>query len=664
VKTFSLVLSSVVVFGCAAPSQSTAIQPRPGQGALAPAGSNALIAQGNTGATLFTPRRHAPHPRPVATFADLSRLPAMRRGSCYVETPHDLPRPTSQSVAVPRKGRGRVAISAPPQRPAPAPAPKASAGQGYGYSFGDTAAEAAPAGPPVAAAAPPPAPTQAPEAKRADSSKVKKESAADDRELEAAFEPQAPRAYHDFGASIYLSNDDTMSLSSAQRVLFAIDKYLPIPSEHVRPHELLNYFSFDTAAETPDNDFSVLADIEPKPGEPGAYTLGLSVSGRELTRDDRRNTALTFVVDRSGSMSDEGRMDYLKRGLLRMTKELKRGDLVNLVLFDHEACSSLENFAVGRDSMSVLTGEVQKLQPRGSTDVDSGLRLGYELADRGYQPTHSNRVVLITDALANTGVTDPATISMISSYYDKRRIRLSGVGVGTEFNDELLDRLTERGKGAYVFLGSPSEVDAVFGERFVSLIETTANDVHFKLQLPPSLRMNVFYGEESSTVKEDVQAIHYFAGTNQLFLSDLISKTPALEKDDSVMLSIEYENPETGQKQFEDFAFTLGDLSGGSNLVKKGRLVMSFIDGLADTLQSSPERSDSRAGGWLDANASTQCERGRASLAEQARPFARDAEVGRVVSLWERYCSRYEAVRAPIRRTPPRGNDVWPSAQR
>lgn len=659
-KTFSLVLSSVVVFGCAAP-QSTAIQPKPGQGALAPAGSN-VLAQGNSAATVFTPRRHAPHPRPVATFADLSRLPAMRRGSCYVQTPHDLPQPISQPTPVRRKGR--VAASSSPQRPAPAP--KASGGQGYGYSFGDAAAEGAPAGPPAAAAAPMPAPTQAPEAKRADAAKAKKEAAADDRELEAAFEPESrtERAYHDFGASIYLSNDDTMSLSSAQRVLFAIDKYLPIPSEHIRPHELLNYFSFDTAAESLDDDFSVLADIEPKPGEPGAYTLGLSVSGRELTKDDRRNTALTFVVDRSGSMSDEGRMDYLKRGLLRMTNELKRGDLVNLVLFDHEACTSLENFAVGRDSMSVLTGEIQKLQPRGSTDVDSGLRLGYELADRGYQPTHSNRVVLITDALANTGVTDPATISMISSYYDKRRIRLSGVGVGTEFNDELLDRLTERGKGAYVFLGSPSEVDAVFGERFVSLIETTANDVHFKLQLPDSLRMNVFYGEESSTVKEDVQAIHYFAGTSQLFLSDLVSKTPELAKDDSVMLSVEYENPETGQKQFEDFAFKLGDISGGSNLVKKGRLVMSFIDGLADTVRSAPERSDYRAGGWLDANAATQCERGRASLAEQARPFARDAEVGRVVSLWERYCSRYEAVRAPIRRTPPRGNDVWPSAQR
>lgn len=659
-KTFSLVLSSMVVFGCAAPSQSTAIAPSSRQGALGSGQSNALIAQGSPAAAAFTPRPHAPHPRPVATFADLSRLPAMRRGSCYAESSADLPRPSSTR-------KGRAAASTTPPRPAPVTQP--GVGQGYGYSFGGTAAEAAPAGPPAAAAAPAPAPSQAPQAKRAEA-KARKDAPADDRELEAAFErlsnsePRPERAYHDFGASIYLSNDDTMSLSSAQRVLFAIDKYLPIPREHVRPHELLNYFSFDTAPESPDNDFSVLAGIEPKPGEPGAYTLGLSVSGRELGKEDRRNTALTFVVDRSGSMSDEGRMDYLKRGLLRMTHELKRGDLVNLVLFDHEACSSLENFAVGRDSMSVLTSEIQKLAPRGSTDVDSGLRLGYELADRGFQPTHSNRVVLITDALANTGVTDPATIAMISSYYDKRRIRLSGVGVGSEFNDELLDRLTERGKGAYVFLGSPSEVDAVFGSRFVSLIETTANDVHFKLQLPESLRMNVFYGEESSTVKEDVQAIHYFAGTSQLFLSDLVSKTPELAQSDSLMLSVEYENPETGQKQFEDFAFNLGEISGGTNLVKKGRLVMSFIDGLADTLQSSPVRSDYRAGGWLDANAANQCERGRASLAEQARPLAGDAEVGRVVSLWERYCSRYEPVRAPIRRTPPRGDDVWPSAQR
>ncbi|MDQ2644395.1 MAG: hypothetical protein M3020_11305, partial [Myxococcota bacterium] len=139
-KTFSLVLSSMVVFGCAAPSQSTAIAPSSRHGALGSGQSNALIAQGSAAAAAFTPRPHAPHPRPVATFADLSRLPAMRRGSCYAESSADLPRPSSTR-------KGRAAASTTPPRPAPVTQP--GVGQGYGYSFGGTAAEAAPAGPPA-----------------------------------------------------------------------------------------------------------------------------------------------------------------------------------------------------------------------------------------------------------------------------------------------------------------------------------------------------------------------------------------------------------------------------------------------------------------------------------------------------------------------------------
>ena len=76
------------------------------------------------------------------------------------------------------------------------------------------------------------------------------------------------------------------------------------------------------------------------------------------------------------------------------------------------------------------------------------------------------------------------------------------------------------------------------------VLETTALDVHFLLHLPESLRMNVFYGEESSTVKEDVQAIHYFANTSQLFLSDLMARGGALRPQDDVMLRVEYEERE------------------------------------------------------------------------------------------------------------------------
>jgi hypothetical protein len=285
---------------------------------------------------------------------------------------------------------------------------------------------------------------------------------------------------------------------------------------------------------------------------------------------------------------------------------------------------------------------------------------------------------LITDALTNTGVTDEESIALVAKHYDDRRIRLSGVGVGSDFNDSLLDRLTERGGGAYVFLGSEAEVEAVFGRRFESLIQTIANDVHFRLSLPPSLGMQTFYGEESSTRKEDVLPIHYFAGTRQMFLSDVVARGGRLRPQDSVMLSVEYEDPETGAARLEEFAFVLGELSRNTRNVQKARIIMSFIDGVRDTSHSEAGRAEPRQGGWRDDYASEQCARGRQSLAEQAISLSHDSEVTRVLSLWETYCARYEALpvpkppeprpsephRRPQLRQAPSGADVWPSAER
>ncbi len=484
---------------------------------------------------------------------------------------------------------------------------------------------------------------------------------------------EKPRvAYEDWGAAIYLSNDDTMSLSSAQRVVYAIDKFLPLPVEHIRPHELLNYFSFESGTVAKGNDFSVLADIEADPRREGIYSLAMSVRGRPLDVRTRRNTVVTFVVDRSGSMRDEGRMSYLKRGLKRMMDELKKGDMVHLVGFDQKVCVPLENFVVGRDSRTVLEQAVDSIKLGGSTNLHAGLSRGYAIADQTYRSEYSNRVVMITDALANTGVTDAFMMSMISRYYDTRRIRLSGIGVGREFNDALLDRLTEKGKGAYVFLGSEAEVDAVFGPRFISLIETSANNVRFRLHLPPSLRMNVFYGEESSTVKEDVQQIHYFANTSQLFLSDLMGKNGRLRAADSLMMSIEYQDPETSQEFVEEYAFNLAELERASYNVRKARLIMAWVDLLAmmATRQSGLFRSV--IGGWGDPEGWSRCEEGRVELAGLARGMEQDAEVKRVLILWNKFCSRYERPRKPVRRQIGRQpikrrqvepTDTWPGAQ-
>jgi Ca-activated chloride channel family protein len=381
-------------------------------------------------------------------------------------------------------------------------------------------------------------------------------------------------------------------------------------------------------------------------------TLSLSVQGRPLSGATRRNANLAYVIDRSGSMGAEGRMDYLKRGLLRSLQELKQGDIVHLVLFDTNVCDLAQNFVVGRDSMPRLEQMIRQIEPLGSTNLNDGLSQGYAAVDRTYQPTYTNRVVLITDAIANTGVTDENLIGIVGKHYDDRKVRLSGVGVGSDFNDSLLDVLTERGKGAYVFLGSDAEVDAVFGSRFVSLIETIATDVHFRLHLPPSLAMQTFYGEEASTSKEKVQAIHYFANTSQLFLSDLLPRDRALPAQDDLMVTIEYQDPESGQARVEEFAWNIGRIAGRAPNIDKGMLLNEFARQLAQLSERPlPSPYYERAGGWADNDGAQRCYAVRADLERLGAGLTGDPEVSRVRGLWDRVCGRYVPV-APVYPTP------------
>ena len=637
----------------------------------------------------FKTRPHEEHRSPAV--AALPPLPAMPRfvdgaARCFPRPAPDDYRYSYGGTAKSGGSLGGLGTSgtgpggggyAQPTRSAPSKKPANSLAEAKGDA--SSSWQGAPSTP---SAAPAPAPSAAaPKAvARAEAPRDKEAARARDEKREGSsndvYAPEPPpypgqaARGPEWGAAIYLSNDDTMSLSSAQRVIWAIDHYAPVPPSTVRPHELLNYFSFQTQPVAQDHDFSVLPNIAPSTEDPNLLTLSLAVQGRPLSQATRRNANLAYVIDRSGSMAAEGRMEYLKRGLLRSVRELKMGDIVHLVLFDTTSCDLAQNFVVGRDPTARLEQMIQQIQPLGSTNLNDGLSQGYAAVDRTYQPTYTNRVVLITDAIANTGVTDENLISMVGKHYDDRKVRLSGVGVGSDFNDSLLDTLTERGKGAYVFLGSEMEVDAVFGSRFISLIETIATDVHFRLHLPPSLAMQTFYGEEASTSKERVQSIHYFANTSQVFLSDLLSRDRVLPGQDDIMLTVEYQDPESGRARVEEFAWNLGQIAGRAPNIDKAMLVSRFARELGSISERPlPSGYNERVAGWSDGDAAQKCYAVRADLERIGAGLTGDAEVQRVRGLWDKFCGRYVPVQpvyqAPVYRpqpqpVPPRTND-WPA---
>ena len=451
---------------------------------------------------------------------------------------------------------------------------------------------------------------------------------------EEAYDPHSVQLPHgppaeptrDWGATVYLSNDDSMSLASAQRVLWDVQNGRTPSMQEIRPHELLNYFTFDTAPVSGSDLFSVQGSAA-RTGD-DTLSVALAVKG---DASDRQPLDLTVVLDRSGSMSAEGRMEYLKRGLHLAEGELQPGDRVDVVLFDNTVCTPLEDYVVGRDDPSLLTRTIDQLQPRGSTNLDAGLREGYRLASAREAHRRNQRVMLVTDAFLNTGSVDPDVVSEVARNYEDRGIRLTGVGVGREFNDDVLNKLTEKGKGAYVYLGSEAVVDRLFSAGFESLTRTIAHDVHFALELPEGLAMERFYGEESSTVKADVQPIHYYAGTSQLFLQDLTVDPARLRPRDDITVRITYRDATTDEPAEQVVRMRVSDLTEADpHNLDKARALMAWTDVLME-----------RAMGGDACGTALDTYRRRAVL------LSDDAEIGYVNSLVQRTCPGFEAVPDP-----------------
>jgi Ca-activated chloride channel family protein len=441
-------------------------------------------------------------------------------------------------------------------------------------------------------------------------------------------------------SELYLSNDDSMSLASAQRLIYAIDNFLPIYRDEIRPHELLNFFHFKTAPLASGSSFSV--KMEAAPREKGE-TLAISVQGKKLSLEQRRPAVLTFVVDKSGSMAAQGKMEYLKEGLKILRSQLKPGDVVNVVEFDHEVCNAMEGMLVGRDDWKGYETTVDELAPRGSTNLHEGLVEGYKLAEKFHDPRKINRVILVTDAIANTGELSPELMASIGKYYDTKKIALSGIGVGLEFNDELLDTLTDKGKGAYLFLGMKEALPRVFGSEFTSLLETVARDVRFKATFPKGLHLDVFYGEEVSTDREKIQPIHYFANTAQLFLLDLLGRA---EEGGKLGLQIEYSDPVTDEAKVENFSVAFDELKGASQQnIAKARRIMAFAQLLEETALPGARPMSGwnqryTTAGVSDSEAKGKCAKTLAEM-KGLNAIYSDKESQEVSDLANKYCARF-----------------------
>ena len=301
--------------------------------------------------------------------------------------------------------------------------------------------------------------------------------------------------------STFAMDVDTASYTIAQR--FVHDGNLPDPAS-IRAEEWIN--AFDQAYEAPRQDtFAINVDGASTPFEgQGEVLLRIGIKARESSERKRPETALTFVIDTSGSMEREGRLELVKDSLRKLVLSLDRADSIAVVAFSDDARVVLPPTRA-TDAEKILHA-IDDLRPGGSTNLAGGLRLGYGLAretllgDGGI-----DRVVLASDGVANVGLTDAGGILRQIRDDAAAGIELVSVGVGMgNYNDALLEQLADQGDGFYAYINTLDEARRLFVEDLVSTLQTVALDAKVQVRFDPNaVESYRLIGYENRAIPDD-----------------------------------------------------------------------------------------------------------------------------------------------------------------
>ncbi len=288
-------------------------------------------------------------------------------------------------------------------------------------------------------------------------------------------------AASDSPCSTFSIDVDTASYTHARQYL--LGGKLP-PPESVRTEEFVNYFdyAYPPPARGP---FAVHTECGPTPFGRGLALLKIGVKARRLGREEQRPLRLTLLIDTSGSMATPERMGLVKEALGLMLERLDPADRVALVQFDTQARLVLESTPASEPAR--IRAALDGLQPSGSTSLETGMRAAYEVAARAFDGSAFNRVLLLTDGMANLGATDAEAILAAVASYRKQGITLSVFGVGFgSYNDALLETLAGQGDGQYAFLDSRAEAERVLADELAASAAVIARDVKIQVEFDPA----------------------------------------------------------------------------------------------------------------------------------------------------------------------------------
>ncbi len=275
---------------------------------------------------------------------------------------------------------------------------------------------------------------------------------------------------------------DAASYSNVRRFITSGQQ---VPKDAVRVEEMINYFKYDYDQPKGDDPFSINTEISIAPWNKKHKLVHIGLQGKNIPKENLPPSNLVFLIDVSGSMSDENKLPLLKTSFKMLVEQLREQDRVAIVVYAGAAGLVLPSTS-GADKKTILEA-LENLEAGGSTAGGAGIKLAYAVAKENFIENGNNRVILATDGDFNVGESSNGGMERLIEEKREEGVFLTALGFGMgNYKDSKMETLADKGNGNYFYIDSILEAQKALVNEFGGTLFTIAKDVKLQIEFNPA----------------------------------------------------------------------------------------------------------------------------------------------------------------------------------
>jgi Ca-activated chloride channel family protein len=258
-----------------------------------------------------------------------------------------------------------------------------------------------------------------------------------------------------------------------------------VPKDAVRIEEMVNFFKYQYPQPQNEHPFSINSEYSECPWNSNNKLVRIGLQGKNIENEQLPASNFVFLIDVSGSMSDENKLPLLKQSLKVLVSQLRTEDKVAIVVYAGAAGLVLP--PTSGDKKMTIIDALDKLNAGGSTAGGQGILLAYKTAEENYIKNGNNRVILATDGDFNVGASSDNDMQRLIEEKRKSGVFLTCLGYGMgNYKDSKMEVLANKGNGNYAYIDNIQEANRFLGKEFKGSMFAIAKDVKIQIEFNPA----------------------------------------------------------------------------------------------------------------------------------------------------------------------------------